>query len=71
MSSEKRDGMRELREVIKKLQDENGGAGKVSLVMEEMEKRGYDPVKIEQWIETGRLSAEFVFPRNDLIRVFQ
>jgi len=70
MSSEKRDGMRELREVIKKLQDENGGAGKVSLVMGEMEKRGYDPVKIEQWIETGRLSAEFVFPRNDLIRVF-
>jgi replicative DNA helicase Mcm len=70
MSSEKRDGMRELRSVIKKLQDENGGAIKTTLVMEEMEKLGYDPIKIEQWIETGRMSAEFVFPRNDLIKVF-
>jgi hypothetical protein len=59
-----------MRYVIKKLQDENGGAIKTTLVMEEMEKLGYDPIKIEQWIETGRMSAEFVFPRNDLIKVF-
>jgi DNA replicative helicase MCM subunit Mcm2 (Cdc46/Mcm family) len=69
MSSEKRDGMHELTEMIKRLQVENAGSVKIDVVIEEMEKLGYDKDKINRWIETGKLEAIFSYPRYGLIRV--